>query len=46
MLGGIALRLGLHRRLSERIPESLAARLREFREAWYRRKFQTAAEAS
>ena len=46
MLGRVALRLGLHRRLSERIPESLAARLREFREAWYRRKFQTAAEAS
>jgi hypothetical protein len=46
MLGHVALLLGLHRRLSERIPEPLAVRLREFREAWYRRKFQTAAEAS
>jgi hypothetical protein len=46
MLGRVAVRLGLHRRLSERIPESLATRLREFREAWYRRKFQTTAEAS
>jgi hypothetical protein len=46
MLGRVAVRLGLHRRLSERIPESLATRLRELREAWYRRKFQTAAEAS
>ena len=46
MLGHVALRLGLHRRLSERIPERLAVRLREFREAWYRRKLQTAAEAS
>jgi hypothetical protein len=46
LLGHIALRLGLHRRMSERIPESLAARLREFRESWYRRKLQTPVEAS
>jgi hypothetical protein len=46
MRGRLALRLGLHRRLSERIPDSIAARLRELREAWYRRRFQTAAEAS
>lgn len=46
MRGRLALRLGLHRRLSDRIPDSIAARLRELREAWYRRRFQTAAEAS
>lgn len=46
MQGRLALRLGLHRRLSEHIPDSVATRLRELREAWYRRRFQTAAEAS
>ena len=45
-LGRVAFRLGLHRRFIERIPESLASRLREFREAWYNRKFQLTAEAS
>lgn len=42
--GGIALRLGLHRRLSDRIPESLAAKFRELRKAWYYRKFQSTTE--
>ena len=39
MTGQAALRLGLHRRLSERVPESLAMRLREVRESWYKRRF-------
>jgi hypothetical protein len=45
-LGRVAFRLGLHRKLSERIPEPLAERLREFREAWYNRRFQSLTEAS
>lgn len=44
-LGHAALRLGLHHRLSERIPESLAAKIREFRDAWYKRKFPALKEA-
>jgi hypothetical protein len=45
-LGHAAFRLGLHHRLAERIPESLAERLRGYREAWYNRKFQPVTEAS
>jgi hypothetical protein len=45
-LGTIGLRLGLHRKISERIPESVAERLRKFREAWLNRRFQAATEAS
>jgi len=45
-LGHLALRLGLHRRLSKRIPEPLAEKLREFRDAWYKRKFPALTEAS
>jgi len=43
-LGKIALRLGMHHKLIDRIPESLASKIREFRTAWYSRKFQTAKE--
>lgn len=45
-LGRAALRLGLHRKLSERIPEPLAEKLRELREAWYARRFQSLNGAS
>jgi hypothetical protein len=45
-LGRIGLRLGLHHKISERIPEPLAEKLRRFREAWYNRRFQAATEAS
>jgi hypothetical protein len=45
-LGHIALRFGLHRRLSEHLPEPVAVKLREFRESWYNRKFQATTEAS
>lgn len=45
-LGGAALKLGLHHRLAERIPEPLAEKLREFREAWYNRRTQSMTEAS
>jgi hypothetical protein len=44
-LGKIAFRLGLHHKLIDRIPESVASKFREFRAAWYGRKFQTAKEA-
>jgi hypothetical protein len=37
-LGRIALRLGLHRRLRDRLPESLLAKLRQLRTTWYERK--------
>jgi hypothetical protein len=43
-LGWVALRLGLHHRLVDRLPESLAARLRELRSAWYNRKVQSVTE--
>lgn len=45
ILGHVALRLGFHHRLSDRIPESMAAKLRELRKAWYRRKVQTVTES-
>jgi len=44
LLGKVALRLGLHRKLADRLPESWAAKLRDFRRDWYSRKFQTATE--
>jgi len=42
--GKIALRLGLHHRLADHLPEPVAAKLREIRSAWYNRKFQSAVE--
>lgn len=45
ILGRVALRLGFHHRLADRIPESMAAKLRELRKAWYRRKAQTVTES-
>lgn len=44
--GAMALRLGLHRGLKDRLPESVAAPLREARAAWYRRKYSAAGDAS
>jgi hypothetical protein len=45
-LGHAALGLGLHHRLVERIPESLATRIRDLRTSWYNRKLQSAAQTS
>jgi hypothetical protein len=45
-LGQMAFRLGLHRKLSERIPEPLAKRFRELREAWYNRRFSSLTEVA
>jgi hypothetical protein len=38
--GSIALNLGLHHRFADRLPESLAEKLREMRSNWYQRRFQ------
>ena len=43
--GAVAFRLGLHRRLSEQMPESVAAKLRELRTRWYQRRFHLKAES-
>lgn len=40
--GKAALCLGLHRRLVDRIPETLASRLREVRNKWYDRTYRAA----
>jgi hypothetical protein len=36
--GSIALRLGLHKNLKDRIPEWIAARLRDLRTKWYQKQ--------
>jgi hypothetical protein len=43
--GKLALQLGLHHRLVDHVPESVAAKLRELRTAWYNRKFSSMTEA-
>jgi hypothetical protein len=45
-LGRLALRLGLHHRLVDRLPVSVANKLRDVRAAWHNRKLQSAAETS
>jgi len=40
--GVLALRLGLHHRFVDRLPESVAAKLRAYREAWYNRRLNSA----
>ena len=44
-LGEVALRLGLHHKLAEHIPEPLTAKLRELRTNWYSRRYSQATEA-
>lgn len=44
-VGRAALQFGLHRRLTERIPEPVAAKMRDLREAWYHLRFQSAVES-
>jgi hypothetical protein len=44
--GALAFQLGLHRRFVDRLPESVAARLRDVRAAWYNRKYQSATESA
>jgi hypothetical protein len=43
--GSVALRMGFHHRLIDRIPESIAGRLREFRKQMYNRKVHSSKEA-
>jgi hypothetical protein len=45
-IGSVALRLGLHHRFVDHFPEHWVAKVREFRNSWYNRKFQSATEAS
>jgi hypothetical protein len=44
-IGSLALRLKLHHRFVDRIPESIAAKLRDLRKAWYSRKFESLTES-
>jgi hypothetical protein len=43
--GSFALSMKLHHRLSDRLPEPLAAKLRELRSAWYQSRFQLRAKS-
>jgi hypothetical protein len=43
--GSLAFKLGLHRSLLDMVPESVGAKLREARTAWYRHKFQLGTES-
>lgn len=42
-VGRVALRLGLHHRMVDYLPESLAAKLRDLRYEWYKRRFPSSA---
>jgi hypothetical protein len=44
-IGWTAFRLGLHRKLVNYLPESVGAKLRKFRKAWYARKIQSVPES-
>jgi hypothetical protein len=43
--GSVAFHLGLHHRVADRLPELVVAKLREWRSAWYQRKFNLKPEA-
>lgn len=43
--GATAFSMGLHHKLIDRLPESLAAKLRDLRSTWYQRRFQLKPEA-
>jgi hypothetical protein len=45
LAGEIALRLGFHKQLRDRLPGPLLAKFRELRTAWYRRQLSQASEA-
>ena len=44
-LGALAYRFGWHRKLKDRVPQPVVAKLRELRNAWYNRKMQSHAQA-
>jgi hypothetical protein len=45
-VGRTALRLGLHKRFTDHVPESVLVKVREIRNAWYNRKLQSVTEPS
>lgn len=45
LIGKAAFRLRLHHKLVDRLPESWASALREFRKNWYARRFQAVTES-
>jgi Acetyltransferase (GNAT) domain len=45
-LGRVAFRCGLHHQLKDHLPESLVAKFRELRTAWYERRFQLKEQSS
>ena len=45
-LGQLALKLGMHRRLHDRVPEPVLAKVLQLRSAWYKRRFQAICQAS
>lgn len=45
-VGHIALQLGLHRDMKERLPQSVTDTLRKVRQAWYSRRYPSLTEAS
>jgi hypothetical protein len=44
-LGRIGFRLGLHQKISEHVPESIAAKIRDFRRRWHNQEAQHVSEA-
>jgi len=44
-VGRAAFRLGLHQKLTDRVPESVMSKIREFRQVWYSWRFQSSTEA-
>ena len=45
-IGSMALKLGLHKKVSERIPEWMIVKLREFRKSWLSRQMDSAPEST
>jgi hypothetical protein len=45
VLGQVAVALGLHHRLAERVPEVIAIKLRKLRAAWYKSQYPAASDA-
>jgi hypothetical protein len=45
-IGSVALRLGLHKKLAEHIPEWMIRRLREIRKSWLGKQMQSATEST
>jgi len=46
LIGTAALKLGLHKRISEHIPEWMIVKLREIRKSWLHRQMQSAPEST